>query len=90
MPVSRLSLPPAYVLPSQKFDFSATIAMIDDSVGAVMEALKRKDMLSNSVVVVMSDNGGAGEEYIIRPSLSSTPATGRFVERKALSKTLPL
>ncbi|GAV03905.1 hypothetical protein RvY_14270-1 [Ramazzottius varieornatus] len=46
---------------------AATIAMIDDSVGAVMEALKRNNMLSNSIVVVMSDNGGAGEEYIIRP-----------------------
>ena len=49
---------------------TATIAMMDDSVGEIMEALKRRNVLNNTIVIVMSDNGGAGEEHIDRPQFA--------------------
>ena len=51
-----------------RITFAATLAMIDESVKSIMEVLERKDMLDNTIVVVMSDNGGAGEEHNLRPA----------------------
>lgn len=33
------------------------VSKLDQSVGEVMEALKKKNMLQNSIVLFMSDNG---------------------------------
>ncbi|XP_014280413.1 arylsulfatase B [Halyomorpha halys] len=37
--------------------YAAMVAKLDESVGEVVAALKEKDMLENSVIVFMSDNG---------------------------------
>lgn len=39
------------------FDFLAMVSMLDRSVGTVMSALREKQMLDNSIVIFMSDNG---------------------------------
>ncbi|OQV17859.1 Arylsulfatase B [Hypsibius exemplaris] len=42
--------------------YAGAVAALDDSVGAVIAALKSKGMYENSIVVFSSDNGGAGLE----------------------------
>lgn len=43
--------------------FSGMVDKLDESVGLIIEALSRKKMLSNSVIVFASDNGGAAEGF---------------------------
>ncbi len=40
--------------------FAAMVKKLDDSVGVVMDSLKKLDLLDNTVVVFYSDNGGVG------------------------------
>lgn len=40
--------------------YAAMIASMDESLGRIMEALKNKDLLDDTLVVFMSDNGGYG------------------------------
>lgn len=47
---------------SRMFRFAATVSVLDDSVGQVFEALKKRGATENSVIMFMSDNGGAGAE----------------------------
>lgn len=35
------------------------VTKLDESIGSIVEALEEKDMLQNSVIVFMSDNGAA-------------------------------
>lgn len=37
------------------------VSSLDDSVGRIMEALRRNDMLENSIVVFFSDNGAPSD-----------------------------
>ncbi|XP_076324058.1 arylsulfatase B-like isoform X2 [Tachypleus tridentatus] len=39
--------------------FAGMVAALDDSVGLVVEALHKANMLNNSIIVLTSDNGGA-------------------------------
>lgn len=48
---------------------------LDESVGLVIEALSRKKMLSNSIIVFASDNGGAPEGFDLNYS-SNWPLRG--------------
>lgn len=40
-----------------QFFVAAMVSMLDRSVGSVMSALREKQMLENSIVIFMSDNG---------------------------------
>ena len=44
---------------------------LDKSVGEVMEALKEKNMLDNSIILIMSDNGGHTVSVDLPPNWSS-------------------
>jgi membrane-anchored protein YejM (alkaline phosphatase superfamily) len=39
------------------FHFEAMVSKMDESVGLVVEALQKKRMLNNSIIVFISDNG---------------------------------
>lgn len=39
--------------------FSGMVSKLDDSVGEVIGALNNADMLKNSIIVFLADNGGA-------------------------------
>lgn len=41
------------------FFFSGILSKLDESVGLVVEALRKRKMLENSVIVFSTDNGGA-------------------------------
>lgn len=41
--------------------FLGTVATLDESVGRIMDALKRADMLKNSIILFISDNGAQTE-----------------------------
>ncbi|XP_015125086.1 arylsulfatase B [Diachasma alloeum] len=43
--------------------FAAMLSKVDDSVGAVVDALMKKEMLKDSVIVFSSDNGGPAEGF---------------------------
>ncbi len=55
--------------------FSGMVDKLDESVGLVIEALSRKKMLSNSIIVFASDNGGAPEGFDLNYS-SNWPLRG--------------
>lgn len=40
------------------------VATLDKSVGRVIDALKRKDILNNSIIIFMADNGAQTEGYL--------------------------
>ncbi|KAG8239213.1 hypothetical protein J437_LFUL017415 [Ladona fulva] len=48
-----------HIKDEQRRAYAAMVAKLDDSVGEVMDALRRKGMLENSIVLFLSDNGGA-------------------------------
>ena len=57
------------------------VSALDDSVGAVVAALKANGMFDNSVIIFTSDNGGAGREngdYLALPFTfaSNSPLRG--------------
>lgn len=65
--------------------FAAMLSKVDDSVGSVVEALKKKSMLEDSVIIFSSDNGGpangfdgnAASNYPLR-GVKATPWEGDY------------
>lgn len=58
--------------------FKGVIQALDESVGEVVKALKEKEMLANSIILFMSDNGGPTEDLdsYYRNSASNWPLRG--------------
>ena len=55
--------------------FSAMVSAMDDAVGMIVEELKSNDLLDNTIIVFMSDNGGfiygSGNNYPLRGTKST-------------------
>ncbi|XP_058124599.1 arylsulfatase B-like [Anopheles coustani] len=49
----------SYIRDKARRTYAAMMSKVDDSVGAVYRSLKENGMLDNSIIVFMSDNGGA-------------------------------
>lgn len=48
---------------------------LDDSVGAVVEALRKQNMLQNSIIIFSTDNGGPAEGFNLNAA-SNWPLRG--------------
>ncbi|XP_066154455.1 arylsulfatase B-like [Euwallacea fornicatus] len=48
-----------HVVDSGRRTYAAMVSKLDDSLGEIMEALEKKDMLANTIVAFISDNGAA-------------------------------
>jgi arylsulfatase B len=48
----------AYIESDIRRQLAAVVYAMDESIGAVVEALHSKQMLENSIILFMSDNGG--------------------------------
>ncbi|KAF5285021.1 hypothetical protein FQR65_LT02333 [Abscondita terminalis] len=48
-----------HITDSNRRTYAAMVSKLDDSVGAVIEALEKKSMLQNCIILFFSDNGGA-------------------------------
>jgi len=59
------------------------VATLDKSVGRVIEALKKKDMLKNSIITFMSDNGAQSEGDMINYG-SNYPLRGVNINKSKL------
>lgn len=57
------------------YDVSAVLSKLDDSVGEVVEALREKKMLENSIIVFTTDNGGPAAGFNINAA-SNYPLRG--------------
>lgn len=58
-----------------QFNVPAVLSKLDDSVGAVFEALGNKNMLENSVIVFTTDNGGPAAGFNLNAA-SNYPLRG--------------
>lgn len=47
----------SYIADPKRRTYAAMVSIMDKSIGSVITALKRNNMLENSIVVFMSDNG---------------------------------
>ncbi|KAJ1528578.1 hypothetical protein ONE63_006982 [Megalurothrips usitatus] len=59
----------------QRRRYAAMVHRLDESVGRVVEALRRRNMLRNSVIVFSTDNGGPAEGFNINAA-SNWPLRG--------------
>ncbi|ENN71901.1 hypothetical protein YQE_11438, partial [Dendroctonus ponderosae] len=64
-----------YIQESQRQKFAAMLSKLDQSVGAVVKALKNRNMLENSIVIFTSDNGGPAAGFNLNAA-SNYPLKG--------------
>ncbi|XP_011881608.1 PREDICTED: arylsulfatase B-like isoform X2 [Vollenhovia emeryi] len=53
-----------YIEDFNRRKYASVVATLDESVGRVVDALKKKDMLKNTIILFMSDNGAQTEGYL--------------------------
>lgn len=63
------------------------VATLDESVGRVVDALKRRNMLKNTIIIFMSDNGAQTEGFLANYG-SNYPLRG--VNASALYKQIEI
>lgn len=64
-----------YIRNKNRRTYAAMVSKLDESVGKVIESLERNDMLENSIILLMSDNG-APLEGMYNNSGSNFPLKG--------------
>jgi arylsulfatase A-like enzyme len=64
-----------YITDYKRQRFAAIMSKLDDSVGAVVNALAERNMLENSVIIFSTDNGGAAAGYDLNAA-SNYPLKG--------------
>lgn len=64
-----------YIEDYNRRKFAAMVSKMDDSVGELVKALKKKDMLSNTIIVFSTDNGGPAEGFNLNAA-SNWPLRG--------------
>ncbi|XP_025270578.1 arylsulfatase B isoform X1 [Camponotus floridanus] len=53
-----------YIEDINRRKYASVVATLDESVGRVIDALKKTDMLNNSIIVFISDNGAQTEGFL--------------------------
>ncbi|EFN75189.1 arylsulfatase B isoform X2 [Harpegnathos saltator] len=54
----------SYIIDPKRKRYAAVVSKLDESVGKVVEALKNRNMLSNSIILFMSDNGAPTSGFL--------------------------
>ncbi|CAG9835256.1 unnamed protein product [Diabrotica balteata] len=66
----------SYIVDSNRRTYAAMVSKLDDSVGAIVEALDNKNIMANTIVVFISDNGAATVAPTFRNWGSNAPLRG--------------
>lgn len=61
------------------------LSKMDDSIGIVVDALRQKKMLENSIIIFSTDNGGPAEGFNLNAA-SNWPLRGVKVRSRNKSK----
>ena len=48
-----------HIKDTKRKTYAAMVSAVDDGVGLVLDALKENDQIENTIIVFLSDNGGA-------------------------------
>ncbi|EFN89886.1 arylsulfatase B [Harpegnathos saltator] len=65
-----------YIRDINRRKFASAVVTMDESIGRVVDALRRADMLKNSIIVFMSDNGAPTKDQILYNFGSNYPLRG--------------
>lgn len=65
-----------YIVDSNRRTYAAMVSKLDDSIGAIVEALDNKKILPNTVIVFISDNGAPTVASTFRNWGSNAPLRG--------------
>ncbi|BET01848.1 arylsulfatase b [Nesidiocoris tenuis] len=60
-----------YILEPNRRTYAAMVTKLDDSVGELVDALRERDMLSNTIILFMSDNGAPANIDALYPNWGS-------------------
>lgn len=64
-----------YIKEYDRRKFAAMVSKLDDSVGDLMKALRKRDMLANTIIVFSTDNGGPAAGFNLNAA-SNWPLRG--------------
>uniref|UniRef100_A0A0K8S8T4 Arylsulfatase B n=1 Tax=Lygus hesperus TaxID=30085 RepID=A0A0K8S8T4_LYGHE len=60
-----------YIIEPNRRTYAAMVSKLDDSVGELVDALRERDMLSNTIILFMSDNGAPANLDALYPNWGS-------------------